>query len=361
MREVLLEEVDLSLKGFSRVGRGRSVRYLDPDGGAIEDEQTLERIRSLAIPPAWREVWISPLPHGHIQAVGVDAAGRRQYLYHEEWRRRRDEQKFARMESFAEALPPLRELILASLELPGLPPERVLACAVRLLDRGFFRVGGDEYAAEHHTFGLSTLERRHVRVSRGGTITFDYLAKGGKRRQLAIVDPPAAGVLASLVRRRSGTRLLAYRQGTAVGSSPGAAAGNGKPPARLRTGWAEVRATDINGFLKGQVGPDFTAKDFRTWHATTLAARAIAVLGANARTSSARTRAINLTCREVAHYLGNTPAVCRSSYIDPRVFERFQEGATIEQAAALSQSLQAEDPLSLHGDVEAAVLELLRG
>lgn len=303
-----LRKVDPATPGIRRLRAGSGFRYLDPGGKAVRDPATLERIRQLAIPPAWQEVWICAHPAGHIQATGLDAAGRRQYRYHDGWRARRDAEKFDRMLRFADALPGLRRQVAADLALPGFPAQRVLACAVRLLDLGFFRVGGESYAAEHGTFGLATLQRRHVRV-RGQELVFDYLAKGGRKRVQAVVDPEVAEVVAALKRRRGGgVELLAYRQGRR---------------------WVDVRSAEINAYLKAHAGQEFSAKDFRTWAATLLAAAALSVSTWAPESARARARVVNRAAGEVAHYLGNTPAVCRRSYIDPRVVDCYLAGEVV--------------------------------
>jgi DNA topoisomerase IB len=334
-----LRRADCSGPGIARRRRGRSFSYTGPDGRAVSDPEVLARIRALAIPPAWREVWICPLPNGHLQAVGTDAAGRRQYLYHEAWRARRDQAKFDHMLEFAHALPGLRERVAEHLAGAGLTRERVLACAARLLDRGFFRMGSEGYAEQNQTYGLATIRKRHVRLD-GELITFDYAAKNGKRRLTSVLDPPVREVVARLKRRRGGGHeLLAYRQGRR---------------------WVDLRSEDINDYIKEQTGGDFTAKDFRTWNATVLAAVALASSFPHARSRTARTRAISRAVTEVAHYLGNTPAVSRASYIDPRVFDRYRSGLTI--AGVLTELGEVEElgePAHQVPPVEAAVLDLI--
>jgi DNA topoisomerase IB len=331
-----LRRADCSGPGLVRRRRGRGFEYLDEEGGRV-DAATAERIRALAIPPAWADVWICPQPNGHIQAVGTDAAGRRQYLYHPDWRRRRDREKFAEMTRFARALPGLRAVAARDLRRRGLVRERVLACAVRLLDRGFFRIGTEGYAAENGSYGLATMQRRHVTLQPGGVLRFDYRAKGGKRRVQSVVDRDVFRVVQALKRRRTGTELLAYRSGRA---------------------WVDVTSADINAYLKEATGDTFTAKDFRTWNATVLAAVALAVSGEAHGSRTARKRAISRAVGEVAHYLGNTPAVCRASYVDPRVFDRFRDGLTIGGALEeLGEGLGGEP--AIQGAVEEAVLDLL--
>jgi DNA topoisomerase IB len=334
-----LRRADCSTAGLGRRRRGRGFEYLDARGSRIDDPETLTRVRELAIPPAWEDVWICPDPNGHLQAVGTDAAGRRQYLYHPRWRERRDQRKFDGMLEFARALPELREVAAAHLAEDGPTRERVLAGAVRLLDRGFFRIGGEEYA-ESGSFGLATLERRHVRLERDGLLVFDYRAKGGKRRLQAVVDADVYELVGELARRRGGgPELLAYKAGRC---------------------WVDVRSGDVNEYIKAAIGVEHSAKDFRTWHGTVLAAVAVAV-SEEAMTKTARKRAISRAVNEVSHYLGNTPAVSRASYIDPRVFDRYLAGATIAPALEqLGASVEAQVPAT-QGPIEAAVLELLSG
>lgn len=339
---VRLRRADCVEPGIRRRRRGKGFSYLDEASGErIDDVATLQRIRELAIPPAWEDVWICPDSRGHLQAVGRDAAGRRQYRYHEGWRRRRDGEKFDRMLRFARQLPTLRQDCARLLEsTEELTRDRVLACAVRLLDHGFFRIGTEAYAQDHDTFGLATVRREHVSVS-GDVVTFDYPAKGGQRRIQAVTDPAAVEVLRRLCRRRSDPPdLLVYRDGRQ---------------------WRDVTARDVNDFLKAHVDPEATAKDFRTWNATVLAAVALAVSGQVAGSKTARKRAKSRAAAEVAHYLGNTPAVARASYIDPRVFDRYDSGWTI---AGVIEALGARTDfgeLSFQGEIEEAVIDLLEG
>jgi DNA topoisomerase-1 len=335
-----LRRSDCSGPGITRRRRGRGFEYLDDTGRRVRDPEALARVRALAIPPAWRDVWICPDPQGHLQATGIDDAGRKQYLYHPTWRARRDAQKFDDMARFARALPALREQVSA--DLAGGPEptrERVLACALRLLDRGFFRIGSEEYAVENESFGLATMRREHVTLNGNGEMVFDYPSKSGRRRIQAVVDRDVAEIVATLKRRRSGNpELLAYKE---------------------RRRWRDLRSEDINAYLKEAIGDGFSAKDFRTWNATVLAAVALGVAGEAAATKTGRKRAITRAIAEVAHYLGNTPAVCRASYIDPRVFDAYRGGLVIrpvlEEAAAV-----AEGELPIHQRaVEEAVLDLI--
>ncbi len=234
--------------------RGRGFSYLDEDGEAVEDAEVRARIGELAIPPAWTDVWICPDPRGDIQATGYDDAGRKQYLYHDAWREHRDRRKFEQMEDFARSLPALRKRIERDLSLRGLVRERVLGCAVRLLDLGFFRIGSERYAAENETYGLATLKKRQVRLE-GGAAVFDYRAKGSKRHVQVVADAAVLPTIRALKRRRAGgAELFAYRNARS---------------------WHDVRSDEINEYLKDLAGGEFTAKDFRTWNASVLAAVAL--------------------------------------------------------------------------------------
>ena len=333
-----LRRSDCSNPGIGRVRRGRGFSYTDERGGRIDDPKELERIRELAIPPAWEDVWVCPDPLGHLQATGVDAAGRRQYLYHPRWRERRDQEKFRRMVSFAGSLPRLRRRLARTLG-DGEEPsrERVLALAVRLLDIGMFRVGSEQYAEEDSGIGLATIRKQHVRID-GAAVAFDYPGKGGGRRRQVIEDPMSIELIRTLMRRRGGPpELLAYREGRR---------------------WRDVRSDDINEYLKEHVGEDVSAKDFRTWNATVMAAVTLAADGSEAESKAARKRATNATVRSVAELLGNTPAVARRSYIDPRVFDRYMSGWTVAGALDRIPTLDVADD-RVRTRVESAVLDLL--
>jgi DNA topoisomerase IB len=329
---------DPAAEGIRRRRRGRGFSYLGTDAAVIKDPQTLTRIRSLVIPPAWEDVWICVDPLGHIQAVGTDAAGRRQYRYHDLWREQRDLAKHDRVLGFGAALPRIREVVCRHLEGRGLTRDRVLAAAIRLIDLGFFRPGGEEYAEENGTFGLATIRKEHVSLSHG-QLVFEYLAKGAKQREQAVAEDQVCAVVRSLRRRRDGgDQLLVYRSGPR---------------------WHDVTAADINDYLREVSGGDYTAKDFRTWHATVLAAVGLAVSERAAGSEASRKRAIARVVREVADYLGNTPAVARASYIDPRIVEQYEEGRTI--AAALGELGKDCDfgDLATRDHAEKAVLRLL--
>jgi DNA topoisomerase I len=304
-----LRRVRCTTPGISRRRRGRGFVYTHANGQRVRDEDTLERIRSLAIPPAWQDVWICPDDRGHLQAVGTDAAGRRQYRYHDDWRVRRDRQKFDRVMRFGAHLPGIRKVTARALEQRGLGRERALAGAVRLLDLGAFRIGSESYAETNGSFGLATIRRNHVHVE-GDQILFDYRAKGGKRQVQRITDPALARLARSLLRRKGGGReFLAYREGRA---------------------WKDLRSEDINAYLRELAEEEISAKDFRTWHGTLLTAVRLASVEEQLTSVTSRRRMVSSVVTEVADVLGNTPAVCRASYIDPRVIDRFLNGETIE-------------------------------
>lgn len=338
-----LSRSDLSRAGIRRSRCGRGFRYVGPDGRPLKDPQALARIKALVIPPAWEDVWICPDPDGHIQAVGTDAAGRRQYRYHDLWRKQRDQEKHDRVLEFGAALPGIRRAVRRHLDGRGLSRNRVLAAAVSLIDLGFFRPGGEEYTAENGTFGLATVGRQHVTCHRD-QIVFEYTAKGAKQREQAIADDQVCAVVRSLKRRRGGGgELLAYRTGHR---------------------WHDVTAADINDYLRevsaSEGGGDFTVKDFRTWHATVLAAVGLAV-SMSATTPAARKRAVARVVREVAGYLGNTPAVARASYIDPRIIEDYERGRTIASALGDLGASSGFGQLATRGHAERAVLHILVG
>lgn len=337
-----LRRTDCSSPGLTRRRQGKGFTYLDADGERVTEPEDLARISELGIPPAWKDVWICPDQRGHLQATGIDAAGRKQYLYHPQWRTRRDSEKFEEMTRFARALPGLREHVDADLSgTEALTRERVLACAVRLLDRGFFRIGSEQYTVQNESFGLATMRKEHVSLDlEHGGMVFDYKAKSGKRQIHGVLDPAAFEVVAALKRRRGGgEELLAYKNGRA---------------------WVDVRSPDINEYLKEATGDDFSAKDFRTWAATMLAAIGLAVSGEVASSPTGRKRAVARAVKEVSHYLGNTPAVCRASYIDPRVIDAYNGGLIIR--GVLKDIADTTEPgeLPIHQPVvEQAVLDLL--
>ena len=333
-----LRRADPSVPGYTRRRAGKGFVYLDEHGRRIADAETLARIQALVIPPAWQSVWICPWPNGHLQAVGFDARGRRQYRYHDRWRARRDAEKFDHMVDFAQALPVMRQRCTELLAGDDLSRHRVLACAIRLLDLGFFRIGGEEYVEQNGSYGLATLRKEHVTLGEDHSLLFDYPAKSGKRRVQTISDPDVFAVVAALKRRRAGgPELFAWKE-------------DGH--------WVDVKSSDVNEFVKELSGGAFTAKDFRTWAGTVLAAVALAIAeGAKSRT--ARQRAVSRAYQEVAHYLGNTPAVCRKSYVDPRVVDRYRAGVTIAEALIRGDDGCLTAGCAIHGAIEAAALALL--
>ena len=275
-------------------------------------------------------MWICRDPSGHIQALGTDAAGRRQYRYHDTWRVEQDRAKFVRVGKLAERLPAFREKIQADLDQKGLTRERVLAAAARMLDFGLFRVGGEAY----ESFGLATLRMEHVTCS-AGRVTCSYPAKGNKPREVEIADADVCAVVTALHKAGDDGELLRYeRDGT----------------------WVDIRSDDINAYLRERFETDVSAKDFRTWHATVYAAVGLAV-SQRVRTTTGRRKAITRVMKEVAGYLGNTPAVARASYVDPRVITAYEKGRTIERALA---DLGAGDGPATHGAIERSVVALLR-
>ncbi|HYI44277.1 MAG TPA: DNA topoisomerase IB [Actinomycetota bacterium] len=334
-----LRRVDCAGPGLTRRRRGRGFEYLDRAGERIDDLEVLQRVKDLAIPPAWENVWICEHPNGHLQAVGTDDAGRKQYIYHPVWRQRRDQEKFDRMIYFAQALPKIRHHTNLHLDQKEMSRERVLACAVRLLDRGFFRIGGEGYAEENETFGLATMRKKHVRFE-GRRVVFEYIAKSHKERLQSVVDPAVYEVVGALKKRRGGSdELLAYKAG-------------GR--------WRDVKSADINIYLKEISGGDYTAKDFRTWHGTVMCAQALAVSKEALGSKTGRKRAVSRAIQEVAHYLGNTPAVCRASYVDPRVIDRYDSGVTIAPVLEHIAGEDYDEP-EIQVVFEEAVLDLIEG
>jgi DNA topoisomerase IB len=314
--------------GLRRVRAATGFVYLDEAHVAVDDPVVLERIRRLAIPPAWSMVWIAPTADAHLQATGVDSRGRKQYRYHPAWRQERDQLKFHDMEAFGRAQRRLRRRIELGLG-DGVEPtghRRVLALSLRLLDVGLLRVGSDRYARDNRHYGLTTLLREQVTV-RPDQAVFDYVGKAGKRQRLAITDVPALEVLATLKRRRQDPRELLVFRGA--------------------HGWTRVHREDVNNFLRAESGGPFSAKEYRTWNATVIAASTLAAL------QPRLSRAATVASRAVADVLGNTPTVARQSYIDPRVFERFGAGD------AIALNSLPSDPWQARARIERRVLALL--
>ncbi len=319
--------------GWSRRRAGKGFVYLDQDGERLSSEDA-ERVKALVIPPAWEDVWICPWPNGHLQAVGTDDAGRRQYLYHPDWRTRRDGEKFQKILAFGKALSKAREQVLVDLGSDGMSRERACAVAVRLLDLGYFRIGNEVYAEENNSFGLTTLERRHVRRE-DKKMVFEFTGKSGIEHSITIDDPGAVEALEVMRRRRGGDdSLLAWKDGRR---------------------WRSVDSSMVNEYVGQATGMEATAKDFRTWHATVIAAASLAEAGP-AETKTARKRAVSSAMKEVAEYLGNTPTLARSSYVDPRVVDAYEEGKTIESATRRRYKTADARQAAL----ERAVLRLLK-
>lgn len=334
-----LRRISSSAPGLARRRHGKGFVYLDAAGGRVTDDGMLERIQALVIPPAWEDVWICSVATGHIQATGLDARGRRQYRYHDAWRLQRDRVKHDRVLDFASRLPAARDRLAEHLAADGLTRDRVLAAAIRLIDLGFLRIGGEQYASENGSYGLATLRKDHVRVRRSGLIELEFVGKSGKLWQRKVAEPEVCEVIAALKRRRGGgEELLAHRDGGA---------------------WVDIKSGDINAFLREVTGGDDTAKDFRTWSATVLAAVGLAV-SIHAGSVTARRRAVTRVVKEVAEQMGNTPAVCRSSYIDPRIIDHYDCGLTIAgDLEVLGADASYGEP-AYQGAIEAAVLRLLR-
>lgn len=327
----MVRRVDCNGPGLTRRRAGKGFTYLDERGRRIQDPAVVERIKALAIPPAWEDVWICADVDGHIQATGVDVKGRRQYRYHGEWTERRSRQKHDRILRFAERLPDVRRAVSRDLALEGMPKRRVLACAVRLLELGCFRVGGELYAATNGSYGLATLRKEHVQV-KGREVWFDYDAKSGQRLDRCVVDDDVRDVVLTLRRRRSpaDAELFAYK------------GDDGR--------WVDVRSDDINEYIHELAGEEFSAKDFRTWVGTVLAAVELAEqAGEDLGSEAQRKRAVKSVVDDVAAHLGNTPAVARSAYIDPRVIDGFVAD-DVAEGALRTKSLPK---------LEAEVLDLI--
>lgn len=333
-----LRRSDPASPGITRVRRGRGFRYYGPDGAPITDADQVRRIKELVVPPGWRDVWICALSEGHIQACGTDDAGRRQYIYHPEWRRRSEEAKYDDMLDFAESLPGIRRRLIEHLDLRGLVRERVLAAAIRLIDLDFLRAGGQTYATWNDSYGVATLRREHVHHTRG-TVVFEFQGKAGRKHRVECADPGIHRVVSGLQRVRSPDQdLFAYR---------------------VDDGWHDVTSDDLNAYLREITGEEHTVKMFRTWHATVLAAVGVAVaVPTDDDRALARLRAH--VAREVADHLGNTEAVARNSYIDPRIFHLHERGVTIAASLpGLGREVSSGEPAT-QGDVEEAVLRMLR-
>ncbi|MDT5340781.1 MAG: topoisomerase [Mycobacterium sp.] len=322
--------------GIARVRRGKGFSYQRADGKPVTDAKTLQRITELVIPPAWKNVWISPYANGHIQAVGTDVAGRRQYLYHQAWQDDKTEEKFDRVLEMSKKLPAWRATIAEDLGGRGFTRDRVLALALHLLDLGYFRAGGEQYAEENESHGLATLLCEHVTVRRGA-VAFDFPAKSGVRRTLEIDDSAVVTAVRSLLRRNCPSdRFLVVKDADA---------------------WKDVHADDLNARFKELVGDDYSVKDLRTWHGTVLAAAAF--VDADPPVSKKVVKRVEAAVmKEVAEELGNTPAVARASYVDPRVVTGYEAGLTI--AAAAKRAARAKGAGEQQAILEKATRTLIQ-
>ena len=310
--------------GLRRLGKAPRFRYVDAHGKPVKDVATLNRIRRLAIPPAWEDVWICADENGHLQVTGRDARGRKQYRYHDDWRKGRDQNKFERLAAFARSLPAIRAAVDRDLALPGLPRDKVLAAMVSLLDRTYVRVGDERYRRENGTYGLTTLRNKHVQVA-GDRIRIRFRGKAGKEHDLALEDRRLASILKRCL-DLPGYELFQYIE-------------DGEPH--------QVCATDVNDYLKKLAGADYTAKDFRTWGATMIA---VSALDAAERPASqtAATRTVNDALRSAAGVLGNTLAVCRKSYVHPGVVQAFlEDGYPPRRGGATARGLRNSERRTL--------------
>jgi DNA topoisomerase-1 len=323
-----LRRSNASGRGYRRVAAGKGFSYRDLDGSTLPPGPVRERLESIGIPPAWTDVWIAPFENGHIQATGVDAVGRRQYIYHPEWRERKDRVKFNRALQLAESLPGARRRVTMDLRSDGFSRDRVLAAAFRMLDSGSLRVGSERYTNENGSRGLATLLCAHVLV-RKDRILLRFPAKSGKDWESEIRDADLAALLRLLKRRGPNARLLAYKDGRQ---------------------WRPVTSADINAYVKERTGSDFTAKDFRTLRGTVAAAASLARTGPQ-RTAAKRKRAISRAMVDASEVLGNTPSIARKSYVDPRVVDHYHEGETIDPKRPDSAEAELRALLYREGDV----------
>jgi DNA topoisomerase I len=324
---------DERMPGIRRVGSGKRVRYVLPDGGTLSDPVERQRVNALGIPPAWTDVWICPLPHGHLQATGRDARGRKQYRYHAKWREVRDEVKYGRLINFAAALPTIRRRTSADLKRPGLPREKVLAAVVQLLEKTLIRVGNDEYARQNGSFGLTTMKDGHARVS-GGRVRFAFKGKSGIAHAIDLDDRRLAKIVKAC-RDLPGYELFQYLD----------------EEGKTQT----IDSADVNAYLREISGQDFTAKDFRTWAGTVLAAQALAEVERFSSNAEAKRNVVR-AIESVAKRLGNTRAVCRKCYIHPAILDAYMDGATIRSIQA-----RARSATSSLGPGERAVVDMIAG
>lgn len=323
-----LRRSNASGRGYRRVPAGTGFSYKDLDGSTLPPGELRDRLEGIGIPPAWTDVWIAPFENGHIQAVGVDAVGRRQYIYHPAWRERKDRLKFDRSMQLAETLPGARRLVTIDLRSEGMSRERILAAAFRMLDTGSLRVGSERYTNENGSHGLSTLLCAHVAV-RKDELRLSFPAKSGQTWDSRIDDADLAAVVRLLKRRGSNARLLAYKEGRR---------------------WCPVSSADINDYVKERTGEDFTAKDFRTLRGTVAAAVSLARSGPQAKVS-ARKAAVSTAMQDAAEVLGNTPSIARKSYVDPRLLDHYAAGETIDPKRLDSAEAEVRALLYQEGDV----------
>lgn len=330
-----LRYVDDQQAGISRVKTARGFRYVGPDGKPVRDEAVLARIKGLAIPPAWTEVWICSLANGHLQATGRDARQRKQYRYHPRWREVRDEVKFERMLGFGRALPTIRQRVDAALQLPGLPREKILATVVCLLETTMMRIGNEEYARENHSFGLTTLCNRHAHID-GSAVEFQFRGKSGVRHAVRIRDRRLARIIRQS-RDLPGQDLFQYLDDNGQQQSVGSA--------------------DVNDYLREISGEEYTAKDFRTWSGTVLAALALQQAGPCDSPAQAKINIVR-AIETVAKKLGNTPAVCRKAYVHPAVIDSYLEGTLMPMFDPPAEP--APGPDASPRSIEQALLALLQ-
>jgi DNA topoisomerase-1 len=321
--------------GYTRKAKGEDFEWLDADGKPIRDEQRLLRIKRLAIPPAWTDVWICPAANGHIQATGRDARCRKQYLYHDRWREVRDENKYDRIISFGKALPKIRRRVAKDLKLPGLPRNKVLATVVQLLESTFIRIGNEEYARENKSFGLTTMKDRHVEV-KGAKLRFRFRGKSGREHEIDVTDRRTAKIISKL-QDLPGQDLFQYLDD------------DGKR--------CEISSQDVNEYLREITGEDFSAKDFRTWAGTVLTTIALKVQEKFENQKQAKSN-VNTAIKAVAKILGNTPAICRKCYVHPAVLETYLDQKSIDGLKAMTEDALEKEDVDLRSS-EAAVLKFL--
>lgn len=321
--------------GYTRKSKDDDFEWLDTEGKVIRDKQRLLRLKRLAIPPAWTEIWVSPLANGHIQATGRDARGRKQYVYHERWREVRDENKYDRILSFGKALPRIRKRVAQDLKLPGLPREKVLATVVQLLESTFIRIGNEEYARENKSFGLTTMKDRHVEV-KGAKLRFRFRGKSGREHEIDVTDRRTAKIISKL-QDLPGQDLFQYvDDGGEI---------------------HDITSQDVNEYLRAITGEDFSAKDFRTWAGTVLTAIALNAQEKFETEKQAKSN-INTAIRSVAKILGNTPAICRKCYVHPAVLENYVDQKSIDGLKAMTEEALEQEDVDLRSS-EAAVLKFL--